>query len=483
VLMMLRGSFVLRSLLTWRVARWVVLGAVVPIWLLACTARSFERPNVGTDVISYQDIAISQNRDIDILFLVDKSPTMKDEQQSLAENFPRFIEVLERSPGGLPNVHIGVITQDIGAGGFSTGGTCKGDGDAGRLQNTPRVPGCSPPSGTFISDVANADGTRQRNYTGALADTFSCIAQVGPDGCGFEQHLESLKRALDGSVPENAGFIRPDAYLGIIILSDEDDCSAFDTAVFTPVDQPLTEPLGPLSDFRCAEFGWTCDGGPVARASAVYTSCEPRQDSPFLNHPQVYADFVKSLKPADPSLIIASAIIGDGTRFEVGPDDRQNPEVKPSCGTSIQNAEPMPRVRYFTEQFTGRNTFASICAADFSASLVVIAEQLAQVIGNRCLSNPASPADLDPDQPGVQPECQAAEVRLLGDGRKEETVLRRCEMADAETPAADSPSPCWYVVPDAASCAAAPGQLSIRIHPSDRMPPPGTRLRLQCLGA
>ena len=116
--------------------------------------------------------------------MVDKSPTMKDEQTSLANNFPRFIEVLENIPGGLPNVHIGVITQDIGAGGFSTGGTCKGAGDGGRLPVAPRVAGCTPPSGACISDVESAEGTRQRNYTGALADTFACIAQVGPDGCG-----------------------------------------------------------------------------------------------------------------------------------------------------------------------------------------------------------------------------------------------------------------------------------------------------------
>lgn len=482
--MVCRRASVLRSLLAWRRIRWLILGPTVPLVLLACTVRSFERPKIGTDVISYQDIAISQNRDIDILFLVDKSPTMRDEQQALAENFPRFIEVLETIPGGLPNVHIGVITQDIGAGGFNSGGTCSGAGDAGRLQNTPRVPGCSPPSGAFISDVANPDGTRQRNYAGTLAETFSCIAQVGPDGCGFEQHLESLKRALDGSVPENVGFLRPDAYLGIIIMSDEDDCSAFDPSVFTPVDGTVNDPLGPLSDFRCAEFGWTCDGGPVARAPAIYQSCIPRQDSPFLNHPQAYADFIKSLKPADPGLIIVSSIIGDDTRFEVGLDDMRNqPEVKPSCMTATQNAEPMPRVRHFTNQFAGRNTFGSICGDDFRQSLVVIAQLMAAVIGNRCLAGEAATADVDPDQPGVQLDCQASEVRLSADGRTEETVLPRCTMADEETPSGATPSPCWYVVPDAANCGSAPGLLSLRTHPPDRVPPPRTRLRLQCIGA
>ena len=214
-------------LLRWSFVRWFVTG-VGAAALVACQARSVEAPRINPERVIHHDIPISQNRDIDLLFMVDKSPTMADEQASLAANFPRFINVLQNIPGGLPNVHIGVITQDIGAGGFSTGGTCTGAGDAGRLQAAPRVAGCTPPSGAFISDVAGSEGTRQTNYAGTLADTFACIAQVGPDGCGFEQHLESLKRALDGSVPENAGFLRKDAYLGIIILSDEDDCSAFD---------------------------------------------------------------------------------------------------------------------------------------------------------------------------------------------------------------------------------------------------------------
>jgi hypothetical protein len=482
--MIARGLQLLRSWCTWRRARWLVLGAVAPIGLLACIARSLERPNIGVSQVVYQSIAISQNRDLDILFLVDKSPTMADEQQSLADNFPRFIEVLESIEGGLPNVHIGVITQDIGAGGFDSGGTCSGAGDAGRLQNTPRVAGCSPPAGAFIEDIANPDGTRQRNYTGTLSDTFGCIAQVGPDGCGFEQHLESLKRALDDSVPENAGFLRPDAYLGIIILSDEDDCSAFDANVFAPIDGTVSDPLGPLSDFRCAEFGWTCDGGPVARAPAVYASCVPRQDSPFLNHPQAYADFVKDLK-IDPGLIMVATIIGDNSRFEIGltTDQRMNPEVKPSCMTATQTAEPMPRVRYFADQFANLATIASICAADFSQSLILIAQRLASIIGNRCLASQTATTDVDPNQPGLQLDCSALEVRALDSGRSEETLVPRCTMADATTPAADAPSPCWYVVPDAANCAAAPGQLSIRIHPPDRLPPPRSRLALQCVGA
>ena len=65
-------------------------------------------------------------------------------------------------------------------------------------------------------------GTREVNYTGKLEDALSCISHVGDAGCGFESPLEAIKRALDGRHPENAGFLRPGAFLAVVILTDED---------------------------------------------------------------------------------------------------------------------------------------------------------------------------------------------------------------------------------------------------------------------
>ena len=63
--------------------------------------------------------------------------------------------------------------------------------------------------------IINVNG--MPNYTGDIADVFSCIAPLGDGGCGFEHQLESVLRALgaDGAPPpaQNAGFLRPDAYL------------------------------------------------------------------------------------------------------------------------------------------------------------------------------------------------------------------------------------------------------------------------------
>jgi hypothetical protein len=322
-------------------------------------------------------------RDIDILFVVDNSGSMGEEQTSLTNNFPQFMAVLNAIEGGLPNVHIGVVSSNVGVGGYNITG-CGGDGDDGALQNTPRISGCTPPDGAFISDVEMADGSRAKNYSGELASTFSCIAALGTSGCGFEQHLESMKRALDGHREGNAGFLRDDAYLAVIIIADEDDCSARDSTMYDPNDTALTGTLGPLASFRCTEFGITCDEGNVGRASGSYTGCRPRQDSPYLRDPQDFVNFLKSLK-SDPSRIIVSGIIGNSEPVRVKLNERGEPQLDHSCvDPSGFNgaADPGVRLKYVLDQFPGRSSVTSICNNDLSAALQHIAELLARVVGH-----------------------------------------------------------------------------------------------------
>ena len=67
---------------------------------------------------------------------------------------------------------------------------------------------------------------RCRNFgEGDLADAMHDLTWVGMTGCGFEQPLEAMVRALDDH-PENAGFLRAGSLLAIWFYTDEDDCSA-----------------------------------------------------------------------------------------------------------------------------------------------------------------------------------------------------------------------------------------------------------------
>jgi hypothetical protein len=80
---------------------------------------------------------------------------------------------------------------------------------------------------------------------------FSCVATLAGGGCGIEQPLEAMKLALDNH-PDNVGFLRPLSHLAVVIIADEDDCSARDaTTLFDPepvdVMGPLTQPVHRLS--------------------------------------------------------------------------------------------------------------------------------------------------------------------------------------------------------------------------------------------
>jgi hypothetical protein len=434
-----------------------LLSLVFLLW--ACTANDLAAPKPRPSL--QDEELIEPRKKVDILFLVDKSPTMADEQASLARNFPRFMEVLEAVEGGLPDIHLGVITQDVGAGGYKVGMTCEGGGDGGRLQNTPRIAGCRPPEGAFISDIAAPDG-RERNYTGSLSDAFACIAQVGPNGCGFEQHLESLRRALDGSVPENAGFLRKDAYLAVVILSDEDDCSASDPgALFDPTSRGLMDPLGPVSDWRCAEFGWLCDGKPPARGAASYNSCVPNPRSPYLHHPDVFADFLRGLKD-DPDKILVATIMGPSSPVRVALSTSGAPEVQPSCVLGEQNAEPMPRLAHFADRLSGgRNSFVSICQPDLSDGLIDIATTLAGVLAP-CVQRPA---DADPREPGLQADCTVTE--LVGGSR---VALPRCPVSGTR--------PCWKLT-DSPACTG--DRLGLVIERNGVPGQPDNQLSVKCL--
>src|SRR5690606_20250072 len=59
-------------------------------------------------------------------------------------------------------------------------------------------------------------------------EAFQCFAPQGISGCGWESPLEAMARALDNMQnperPEH-GFLRSDALLAVLIVTDEVDCS------------------------------------------------------------------------------------------------------------------------------------------------------------------------------------------------------------------------------------------------------------------
>ena len=457
-----------------------LLGLTTVGLLAGCPDRTISQPDVNQGRVEYKDIPVTVNRDIDILFLIDDSPSMADKQNNLRMNFPTFIDVLNTIEGGLPNVHIGVATSDLGSKGaddpqpgpgIGTGaGMCSGNGKSGNLQTN----GTTLVSGAFIVDTKNTDGTRTTNYTGQLTDAFTAIASVGAAGCGFEQHIEAAKRALNNN-PANAGFLRPTAYLAVIFLADEDDCSfAHSTLIGTD-----TTTLGPLQSFRCTRFGIICDQGGTDSNTMNQVGpkgmCHSNESSAYLTKIGDYVTFFKSLK-SDPNSVIMAAVAGVTTPFDVELRPPPGggtaiPALAHSCNyTDSSNqtevADPAVRIKQLLDSFPNRNTFSTVCQQDLSGGLQLIAQLLKAVIGSPCVDGTL--ADVDPNTPGPQYDCSVSDVTNFGKTNQMETVLPECN--NLGDPPSSTNKPCWAIETDTMNCTG--GQhLTLKVERSQAPPP------------
>jgi len=376
------------------------------------------------------------------------------------------------------SLHIGVVTTDVGIAPYQMA-TCVGNGDDGVLQNGGGA--CPIDDDRFIIDVTRDGETHTVNYQGALEDAFRCIAAVGARGCGLEQPLESMKRALiDQAGTENAGFLRPDAHLAVIVISDEDDCSAADPGVFGS-DAERFGPWHPT--FRCQHFGLVCDQGPPA-ALGTYTGCVPRPDS-YIRHPQEFVDLLLGLKD-DPSMVYVSTLSGNPKPFRIvglgGNDLRlgQSCRRPATATTPVSWAAPAVRLRWFTAQFTRDGDGArSICDDDFPSTMTAIGEELAARM-KPCLSGDLDTRDLVAAEPGLQLDCQVSSVHHRGLSDESDTPIARCPMSAGPS---TTGFPCWWVETDVTACGHTPTNLAFHVEQGDTHLPGDTTVVVACLHA
>jgi hypothetical protein len=160
-------------------------------WLaLALAACESERE--VNDVTATDTFQQAPNNQVDALFVVDNSASMAEEQAALAAGFESFIGELENSGA---DFHIGVITTSF----------AYDDPARGKLIGNPTV---LTPADDYVAD-------------------FQDRVKVGIDGADKERGLEAASYALSPTMTTgpNQGFLRSDAQLLIVFLSDENDCS------------------------------------------------------------------------------------------------------------------------------------------------------------------------------------------------------------------------------------------------------------------
>ncbi|WP_248358221.1 hypothetical protein [Anaeromyxobacter oryzae] len=176
----------------------------------------------------------------DILFVIDDSGSMSQEQQALKDSLYAFIAGLAGT--GIQNdFQIGVTTTSVTdfdeqqaeypASGPFASLSYRVPYPAGRLVavdpaalTDPALAGkllFGPPPAEFV-------GPRILPATSpTLQDDFKANVLVGILGSGKEQPFRAARRALEATGPgaPNEGFLRAGARLAIVFLSDEDDCS------------------------------------------------------------------------------------------------------------------------------------------------------------------------------------------------------------------------------------------------------------------
>ncbi len=429
--------------------------AVVLLLLVACHEQELT-PDARVEVAL---VPTSANSDLDLLFVIDDSTALLDTQIAVVSAFPSLTDQLDALSSGRPNLHVGVVSPDLGTLGAldsepgpsigSGPGSCSGSGKAGILQN----PG-SIVTGRYIVDLATGD-TRTTNYSGSIGDAFKSIASLGSYTCGFEQHLQAMKRGLENNV-ENAGFLRLEARLAVIVFTDEDDCS-FAHSSFVSTDTSL---YGPLQSFRCSHFGITCDVGGATpdemNELGPKSNCHANETAEILMHPSDYVTFLQSLK-ADPRDVMFGTLAGDpivDVELITPPGGGAGTPALANICAPHDAIAPSVRLAEMPAQLH-RGSFESVCASDMRPAMTSFGRQLRNLVGDACLARDiALPAD----------------CRVFDQTRSAESELPLCD----KTIVTD----CYQLVEDP-SCTA--GQhLRVDVIRS-ALPSPDTMVSVRCL--
>lgn len=154
---------------------------------------------------------------VDFLFVIDNSLSMLQEQSNLTASFPGFMRVVGETVQ-VKDHHVMVIDTDgwDGEGTQASPETCDDTLGAGKRAG----------SGGQDCGVVGPQRYIEAGQTD-LEGTFSCLAKVGTFGDFGEQPMDALQRAVspaeNASAGCNAGFLRDDAILVVVLVTDEDD--------------------------------------------------------------------------------------------------------------------------------------------------------------------------------------------------------------------------------------------------------------------
>jgi hypothetical protein len=483
-----------------------MLKRTLPLWLLPAAALGLFgcpdeelaplEPCTVSGVV--KDVATTGVDKVDLLFMIDNSGSMSEEQKNIAKELPRLVQILtsgDLQDGGsakdfqpVSSLQLGVISSDMGTDGAYP--LCKGDGDDGILINKVTA-------STYADCAGNDFGTSSylayspedsKKKPEEIATTFGCVAALGTKGCGFEQQLEAVYKALAPSTAtgfvsgkahgtgKNKGFVRDDAVLAVILVTDEEDCS------ITKEGHYLFDPGS--KDERLKYDGEPADLKGQIEGLNFRCGYESTQDesSEALQPVSRYVDGLIGLKAENPDRVIYAAITGipqDAEEIEVSSgvqdftkilamdemqifpgdltcnkDQMADKVIGPKCGTPQVDGPtpPLPRpactgpggsasparrivgvAEGFAKKGQGANAIVrSICRDDFSSALDSILKKIADVLTGACLPRPLNRNNKGMvtcdvieilKEGATEADCKASKGRIgLGETRMVDTV-------------------------------------------------------------
>ena len=444
-------------------------------------------------------LSVDPQRDVDILFVIDNSGSMGEEQATLAGNFGAFIDVLEAEDVAA-NYRIAVTTTDNGhvhcAGTGAEAGNFVLSSCRQRLDQFVSQPGSAAPvdaqdvacldlcpealadleAQPTTTDVDSQERARpwleridgRTNLPDGVEPTaaFACFGPQGVDGCGYEAPLESMYKALARAGDENEdefGFLRTDALLAIVFVTDEADCSVrpgYD-GVFDPDgDRALwtSDENYPTSGV-CWNAGVTCETGDDGRLSCAPANVgvdgvEADEDDAVLQPLTRYVELLQGIEDRkrdatgnhelDVLVSVIAGVPSGGGDVEYGrgtdPDFEEAYGIAPGCSSENGEAVPPARLLELASTFAGdASNLYSVCDADYTPALEEIADRFRQEFEPACVST--CPRDIDRIEDGLQTDCVITETVPGGESYR----VADCEQVGGEWQLPDGEDVCVYI--------------------------------------
>jgi hypothetical protein len=401
------------------------------------------------------EVQVVVRSDLDLLFVVDNSATLAEEQVFLAASAGNFAEILDQAN---VSYRIGVTTTDVGgvrcedhtpergallmrnclehpqefvsANNNAFGEVCVPHclHEEIEIQPTTTDEDPQPAARPWLEKIAGVSNLPPEI---GMVDAISCFLPPGIAGCRFESPLEAMHMAIrrmqDPGDPAH-GFLRAGAHFAVVLVTDEVDCSVADPALLDGSNIHYWGGSTDATSAACWRAGVECTGtGPVwddcvpvnkDMSGTVGVPDDQAALHPLSRYLEQLTDLAALKQTQDPEAGVSVAAI---TGVPVGypqvplvfadtPDTNFMIEfgIGPGCESGTAQAVPPPRVKEVAEAFAlGADSVRSVCESDFSPALAELGAVLGVADDPPCM--PVCVADTEPGAPGLQPDCRLLE--------------------------------------------------------------------------